>query len=446
MRILHTSDWHLGRTLEGRSRAEEQRQFVDELCGVAEDARADVVLIAGDVFDTYNPPAEAEELFYDAVERLADGGRRAVVAVAGNHDSPDRLCAVSPLASKRGVYLLGKPGDVATPIGVDGAGRRAAGGRAAVVAVVAAGPGWLELAAPGCDHHAVIAVLPYPSEARLNEVLAASLDDEEQLRALYSNRVGRAFAEAATHFREDTVNLAVSHLYMIGGRESDSERQIQLGGALSVGVDALPGQAHYVALGHLHRPQAVTGAPAPCRYSGSPLSYSFSEADQQKEVVLVEAAPGALPLVTPVKLTSGRPLKQWKAKSLDDFFALCANERNLSCWVDLEVHVPAPLMPSQLAEMRARHPGLVNVRVVLPEQAAADDSGTRLSELSLAERFRLFAARQDGAEPDEELLALFLELVAEVRDVEDEGSGSVGGSSNVSSVEAGAAKAGDSVA
>ena len=311
-----------------------------------------------------------------------------------------------------------------------------------MVAVVAAGPGWLELAAPGCDHHAVIAVLPYPSEARLNEVLAASLDDEEQLRALYSNRVGRAFAEAATHFREDTVNLAVSHLYMIGGRESDSERQIQLGGALSVGVDALPGQAHYVALGHLHRPQAVTGAPAPCRYSGSPLSYSFSEADQQKEVVLVEAAPGALPLVTPVKLTSGRPLKQWKAKSLDDFFALCANERNLSCWVDLEVHVPAPLMPSQLAEMRARHPGLVNVRVVLPEQAAADDSETRLSELSLAERFRLFAARQDGAEPDEELLALFLELVAEVRDVEDEGSGSVGGSSNVSSVEAGAVKAG----
>lgn len=430
---MHTSDWHLGRSLEGRSRTDEQREFVDELCGIVEDERVDIVLIAGDVFDTYNPPAEAEELFFEAVERLAGGGRRAVVAIAGNHDSPDRLCAASPLATKRGVYLVGKPGDIAVAgmamVPADAVSTGSASSDVAIAvkagahgtldkkknaAVIAAGPGRLELAVPGREHHAVVALLPYPSEARLNELLEADIGDEKQLQAAYSARVARAFAEAAKSFREDTVNLAVSHLFVIGGRESDSERQIQLGGALSVEPGALPAQAHYVALGHLHRPQAVTGAPVPCRYSGSPLSYSFSEADQQKEVVLVEATPGSMTLVTPIKLSSGRPLKQWKAKSLDEFYGWCADGKNLAAWVDLEVQVSAPLTPAQLAEMRERHPGLVNVRVVLPEQVATAGGDARLSELSLAERFKLFVARQEGAGPDQELVDLFLELAAEV--------------------------------
>lgn len=106
MRVLHTSDWHLGRTLEGRPRLPEQEQFFDELVEIATGEKVQLILVAGDVFDTYNPSAEAEELFYDALERLADGGRRAVVAIAGNHDSPERLHAANPLALKHGISLL----------------------------------------------------------------------------------------------------------------------------------------------------------------------------------------------------------------------------------------------------------------------------------------------------------------------------------------------------
>ena len=103
MRVLHTSDWHLGRSLEGRSRLAEQEQFIAELVALARGADVQIILVAGDVFDTYNPSAEAERLFFQALEQLSDGGKRAVVAIAGNHDSPERLQSVNPLAAKLGI-------------------------------------------------------------------------------------------------------------------------------------------------------------------------------------------------------------------------------------------------------------------------------------------------------------------------------------------------------
>ena len=96
MRILHTADWHLGRTLEGRSRLEEQAQFLDELAEIVEKEKIDVVLMAGDAFDTVNPPAAAEQLFYESLSRLSNRGKRPVMVISGNHDSPDRLAAATP--------------------------------------------------------------------------------------------------------------------------------------------------------------------------------------------------------------------------------------------------------------------------------------------------------------------------------------------------------------
>ncbi|MCB0293286.1 MAG: exonuclease subunit SbcD, partial [Calditrichaeota bacterium] len=98
MKILHTADWHLGKRLERFSRLEEQREVLEEICGIAEQEAVDAVIIAGDIYDTFNPASEAVELFYKTVKRLADEGRRAVVAIAGNHDSPDRFAAPEPLA------------------------------------------------------------------------------------------------------------------------------------------------------------------------------------------------------------------------------------------------------------------------------------------------------------------------------------------------------------
>ncbi|MHB9094784.1 MAG: metallophosphoesterase family protein [Eubacteriales bacterium] len=416
MRILHTSDWHLGRTLEGRARIQEQRDFLEELKSIVEREDIHLVLVAGDVFDTYNPSAEAEELFYGALEGLAGNGRRAVVVIAGNHDSPDRLHAANPLAERHGIFLMGYPGEnlFTAETGLDtleiAAGRDGTDKTGAPVRKVAGGPGWLEITVPGCVENAVVAALPYPSEQRLNEVLADSLEDSEMQKA-YSGRVFTAFQQAAAYFRNDTVNLAVSHLYVLGGLSSDSEREIQLGGAYVVEPAALPANAHYVALGHLHRPQKVGGTQVPARYSGSPLCYSFSEADQQKEVVRVEAAPGQDTVVTPVKLTSGKPMRFLRFDSHEEAYRWCEAVENQNLWVDMEIGSPLPLESWQVAELRKLHTGIINIRIVLPGPHTVEERDRRLSELSLEEKFSRFAARETGNAPPRELFELFIELL-----------------------------------
>ncbi|MBU7005380.1 metallophosphoesterase family protein [Phosphitispora fastidiosa] len=394
MKILHTSDWHLGRTLEGRSRIPEQRLFIDELCAIVDENGINLILIAGDVFDTYNPPAEAEALFYEAVERLAGNGLRGVVAIAGNHDSPDRLHAANPIAQKHGIYLYGYPGEELTGS-----------------AMVKGGPGWAEIAVPGCSEHALVVVLPYPSEQRLNEILSGSLEDKD-MQLAYSERVKLAFSEGAAHFRDDTVNLAVSHLFVLGGRASESEREIQLGGAYVVEPAALPANAHYVALGHLHRPQKVGGSPVPSRYSGSPLCYSFSEADRQKEVVIIDAFPGKIAEVGTLCLTSGKPLRSLRFSCYQEAYSWCESEENRHLWADMEIASAEPLTASQVVDIRKLHPGVISIRVLLPGVSEEETGNVRrLSELSAEEKFRRFAARETGAFPEQELVEMFLELL-----------------------------------
>ncbi|MGD8400910.1 MAG: exonuclease subunit SbcD [Bacillota bacterium] len=397
MRVLHTSDWHLGRSLEGRSRISEQEQFIDELIDITTQEQIRLVLVAGDVFDTSNPSAEAENLFFDALERLCDGGKRALVVIAGNHDSPERLHAANPLALKHGISLFGFPGEQLLMGTSSGGVRR-----------LKTGPGWAELTLPGAAETAVVYALPYPSESRLNEVFTEKLDDDSQQIA-YSERVGQLFAKADGIFRPDTVNLAVAHLFARGGLESESERQ--LGGALAVSPQALPQQAQYVALGHLHRPQQVHHAPQICRYSGSPLSFSFSEADQQKEVVVVDVVPGGVARARSINLSCGKALKRWRADNIGEARLWLMEPKNRECWVELEIMADEPLGSAELAELRKAHSGIITIRPIFPELAADDPALRRLAELPLIDRFKLFFERERGIAPPEELVRFFLEMV-----------------------------------
>ena len=186
MRILHTADWHLGRSLEQNSRLDEQSAVMDELLLICRDQAIDLILVAGDVFDTYNPSAAAEQLFYESVERLSDSGRRMIVVIAGNHDNPERLCAAAPLAWRHGIILLGNPADNPSIL-LDHQGPAA--GR-----LLTAGPGFLSLIPGHSDELASIVTLPFPSEARL-QAMVEPLQDEALLQQDYSCRIGRLFAE-----------------------------------------------------------------------------------------------------------------------------------------------------------------------------------------------------------------------------------------------------------
>lgn len=396
LRVLHTSDWHLGKCIGPHRRWPEQEQFIEEIVRMAAEEKVHLVLIAGDVFDTENPPARAEELYFTALARLAAEGRR-VVVIAGNHDQPERLAAVSPLASRQGVHILGRPGE--TP--------------AAGPGVLERGPSRLVLQDAGWPCPAVILALPYPSEARLGELLSASPEEADQ-QAAYSERVAAALRQLAGGCRGDAVNLVLTHLYVLGGRTSDSERHLSLGGAYGVDAAAFPPQVQYAALGHLHRPQGVPGAAVPCRYSGSPLAYSFSEAGQAKSVVLVEAAPGRPAAWRELPLSAGRPLVCWRAAGgYEEVLEWCAAGRDRRAWIDLEVHAPAPLSREQLEKLRRLHPGIIDIRTVLPEQPQAGGEMPDYGALPLDEMFTRFYRQQTGGgEPREELVELFLEMVS----------------------------------
>lgn len=409
MRILHTSDWHLGKSLEQVSRIDEQREFIDWLCDAVEAQKIDLVLVAGDIYNTYNPSAAAEELFYDAIDRLSGKGKRAVVIIAGNHDNPERLCAASPLAYRNGIILLGYPGSDA------GEYKTGSGG----VSIVQSGPGWLELKVPGCDQHAVILTLPYPSESRLEEVLSQEAD-EGLLQKAYSDKIGSIFSSLSQHFRDDTVNVAMAHVFIRGGKESDSERTLQVGGALTVDPGVLPAKAHFVALGHLHRPQKIKSAPCPAFYSGSPLAYSFSEASHSKAVYLIDAVPGKEAEITPIYLDCGKPLRRWVAEDgIGQALQWCEEGRDANAWVDLEIVTDRILTVEEQKTLRTLHPGIINIRPILKTSDMEVISPQHREGKRIDELFKDFYAHKMQAPIPDELMGAFIEIL---NDEEEEGT------------------------
>jgi exonuclease SbcD len=382
VRILHTADWHLGKTLEGRSRLPEQAQFLEELLQIVEEEKVDVILMAGDVYDTVNPPAQAEVLFYESLQRLSNKGKRPVAVIAGNHDNPDRLSASRPLASTQHISLLGYPATEVQSIYI-----------------------------PATDEILKLASLPYPSESRLNEVLSEQFE-ERMIRDHYDARIRQFFDKMCEQFTEKSVNIAMSHLFVAGGNSSDSERPIEVGGAFTVAAESLPHQAQYVALGHLHRPQTIKRAKTSARYSGSPLAYSFSEAGYTKSVTIIDAEPGKQVETREVYLSSGKPLVKWKAaEGIQQVFTWLDEKKDENAWIDLEIHVTNALSMEEIHRIRKQHDGILHIRPIFPEMLEAQKA-VKMDSVPIEELFvRFYEKQSGGAQPEDELVRLFLSLL-----------------------------------
>lgn len=396
LRILHTADWHLGKTLEGYSRLPEQNEFLAELNEIADKEKIDLILIAGDVYDSANPSAQAERLFYDSVKKLAANGQRAVLVIAGNHDSPERLAAASSLAYEHGIILLGQPGSVART------------GRLGEFEIEEAGEGYVKLMIR--EERAVILTLPYPSDKRLQEVLSVA-DEEEERRKSYSDKVKEFFANLSSHYSSDTINLAISHLYINGGIESDSERQIQLGGSFAVDPSALP-PAQYIALGHLHRPQLVKGAEKDAYYSGSPLQYSKSEIYYSKSVYIVDVQAGEKAKVKEYLLRNYKPIEVWKCKNIEEALQECTDKQEGNSWVYLDIITDRVLTQAEIKEMKSFRKDIVQIRPIFVDEDDKEnyeiDNG---QTLKIDELFQAFYHEQRGAEPPQDIMDLFYEII-----------------------------------
>ncbi|MEV7382833.1 exonuclease SbcCD subunit D [Streptomyces lydicus] len=250
MRFLHTSDWHLGRSFHRVNLLTAQRTFLDHLVETVRAREVDAVLVAGDVYDRAVPPLAAVELFDEALHRLAELGVPTVM-ISGNHDSARRLGVGAGLMERAGIHLRTDPAGCGTPVLIG-------------------------------DAHGPVALygLPYLEPAMVRDTLGAQRADHAAVLGAAMDRVRADLAERPAGTR----SVVLAHAFVTGGTASDSERDITVGGVASVPADVFDG-VDYAALGHLHGCQTLTER---VRYSGSPLAYSFSEADHRKTSWLVE--------------------------------------------------------------------------------------------------------------------------------------------------------------
>ncbi len=373
MKILHTSDWHVGKLLRGRSRIAEHRAVLGEITEIAQREKVDLVLVVGDLFESAAPPPEATAVVFDALLGLRETGAH-VVVVGGNHDQQSELDAVAPVFARLGISVLGLP----------------------------AGP---EHATVHLDGARVV-MLPWMSQrwaVKTEQFMGATAAGAAQY---YATRVGRVIEWLCAGFSSADINIVAAHCMVQGGKLGGGERDAQLIDDYMIPAGAFPSTASYVALGHLHRTQLMPG-PAPIWYSGSPIQVDFGESDDRKQVLLVDAPATGSARVQPVELTRG-----WRLRTVTGTLDELAGEAGDDAF--LRVVVRELPRPGLADEVRALLPQAVDVRVAPENTGVRSDAdhhaisaGLRLSPRDL------FAAYLDfsGQARDPRLVALFDELL-----------------------------------
>ncbi len=259
MKILHTSDWHLGHRLHEQSQMEEQSLFLDWLINYIEANEIDVLLISGDIFDVGVPPSQAQKLYYDFLIRLHNSTCSEVIITGGNHDAPSTLNAPRELLNALNIRLVGKATD-----SIDD-----------------------EIFRISIDNEDIIvAAVPYLRDQDIRRAIAS--ESFEEINNRYKTALTNHFSEIGARCNllktQQTKVIAMGHLFAIGGKTSDSEQSIYVGNLGDIGAADFPEVFDYVALGHLHRSQLV-GGNGHIRYSGSPYILSFSEVGQDKKII-----------------------------------------------------------------------------------------------------------------------------------------------------------------
>lgn len=398
MRILHTADWHLGKRLDTFSRMEEQTKVLSEIIEICDLLEVDLVLIAGDVFDTFNPPVEATELFYSTLKKLSNNGKRPIIAIAGNHDSPDRIDAPDALARECGIFLIGHPKAEVRPLELSD------------FKISKSAPGFLEIEFKNHDFPIRIIHSAYANEVRLKQSFGE--DKETGLNETLKEH----WADLANEYcDENGVNLLMTHLYMNKRgssllEEPEGEKPLKIGNADLVYSDAIPSQIDYSALGHLHAYNNIGSAEKPVVYSSSLLAYSFSEAGQTKYVSIVDFELNSPVKMEKVALKSGRQLFRKTFTAIDE--AVTWLSANPYCLVELTIESDEFIKAEERRAIFQAHDGIIHL---IPKVKKATIDISEVDELGLKKDLNelfieYFKSKHANQEPNEDLINLLNEI------------------------------------
>ena len=381
MRILHTADWHVGRSIRGRSRAPEHRAVLQELLDACERESCDLVIVSGDLFENSVPSPEAEEIVYATLLGFVERQAR-VALIAGNHDNPLRLRAVAPLLKRAGAILssthLARPDD-----------------------------GGLVEVKSRTGETARIALLPFLPKTQLirsSDLMAAGAAD---LTQTYRQAYAQMVSLFTPHFSAQTVNLATAHVMVDQAERAGGERDVHSIFDYSVPASIFNSpRLQYVALGHVHKCQPVP-AGCPAWYPGSPLQLEFGDPDMEKHFLLIEVEAGLPAEVRQLAHKAGRRLRrvQGKLATLEQAGELYADDY-------LQVILEEPPRPGLARLVREALPNAIDIRIAetapgeLEVNPMPEGPPEKLFEEFLREKGRL----------DNKLLTLFRELLEEVHE------------------------------
>jgi DNA repair protein SbcD/Mre11 len=385
MRLLHTADWHVGKTIRGRSRLDEFSDALSQVVGIAIDEGVDAVLLAGDVYDHRAPSPESDGLVFDALVALHQA-EIPVVAIPGNHDSPIRLEALGKLLQAIGVTMV--PRVVPPESG-----------------------GVVQIPSRDGNERAVVACVPFVPERRFGDATALFRATEAWYQS-YAEGMGRLFAAMTTAFRDDAVNVLMGHVLTDGAIPGGGEHQVTIGIEYAVSPARLPATASYVGLGHVHRPQPVRGAPSPTRYAGSLLQLDFGETEQTKSVAIIEATAGRPAKVREVTLSAGRRLVDVEG-TIDEVLQHGRELPDAHLRVFVQTDGPVPGINQQV---RDALPNAVDVQLKYERIDITGADGPPLSSLQPTEQFHSYYRREHGVdEVPQELRAAFDEILEQVQ-------------------------------
>ncbi len=407
MIFLHTSDWHLGRTLYGRKRYDEFQAFLDWLVLEIDSQNIDALLVAGDVFDNSTPSNLAQKLYYKFLFKVSSTCCRHVVIVAGNHDSPSFLDAPKVLLETLNVHVVG--------------------------AMTEQPEDEVIILKDACDQpEAICLAVPYLRDRDIRTVEAGESLDDKNIKLVEGIRDHyQQVAEIASRLKQDYSAagcrdlpiVATGHLFAAGGQiiEGDGVRDLYVGSLAHIRADVFPPAIDYLALGHLHVPQVVGGLPH-IRYSGSPLAMGFGEAGQNKQIIKVELTAKSLRTSTiPV------PVFQPLARISGDLDAILSGLEQLKleqsrAWLEIEYtgHEVIPDLRDRLDEVildSQMEIGRVRNRQVFDRVIHAIQDEETLDDLTPLEVFNRCMDESEVAETDREgLAAAYREIIQDIRD------------------------------
>ncbi len=390
MKIIHTADWHIGQRLHERSRLDEHEQFLDWLFDTIQEHKVELLLVSGDIFDTSLPSAEATNLYYRFLYRLFNETDTYTVITAGNHDSARHLEAPRAFLKMGRIHVVGLATEVSKCV----------------------------LPFPPDNPRVMVAAVPYLTEAELPHV---SYETEIERNGRYRERLKSFYAECVSEMPRELPKILMGHLFIHGGKESNSERNIQIGGATAIHATDFPDGVDYVALGHLHRPQTIKGTDYPIRYSGSPIPLRFNEAGYKKKVYLLE-------------LSDDGTLVKNKAIEIPVFKELCTvtgDEESVlwdartQAWdgkyiqVKLKLDKPQTGINDKVRQAFSERGGdVLSVEIELPEVKQGPTIPSE--DISRPEKIfeQFYRTKFDGESPDQTLTQTFSELIQMVEGAE----------------------------